>query len=125
MAEVLIVEPRTDLRLGLARVLEARGHVVFTAEEAEEALSLSAQTHPTVVLLDMSLPEIPAESLLQVLRNVPPYHQAWIAAVGEHALPAAPGSGLNASIREPLTAEALYARLASLPGCPLAEERVF
>lgn len=122
MAEVLIVEPRTDLGRDLARVLTDRGHVVFTAEDAEEALNLSGMTHPTVVLVDMSLPEISALDLVRVFRNVPPFHQAWIAAVGEHAPdPAGDGAGVNASINESLDATELVSRLSSLPGSPLGE----
>lgn len=123
MAEVLIVEPRTDLGRDLARVLTDRGHVVFTAEDAEEALNLAGMTHPTVVLVDMSLPEIPAMDFIRIFRNVPPFHQAWIAAVGEHA--PSPGghdrAALNASVNETLDADTLVSRLAALPGSPLGE----
>lgn len=122
MAEVLIVEPRTDLGRDLARVLTDRGHVVVTAEDAEEALGLAGMTHPTVVLVDMSLPEIPALDFIRVFRHASPFHQAWIAAVGEHApSPPGDGEGLNASVSESLDAEALIARLAAWPGSPLAE----
>ena len=125
MAEVLIVEPRTQLGRDLARVLTDRGHAVVTAQDAEEALDLAGSTHPTVVLVDSSVPEIPALDLVRVFRHVPPFHQAWIAAVGEHAPPVRPGdgAGLNASVTGALGAEALVARLAACPGSPLGERR--
>ena len=53
---ILVVDDSRDAAESLARLLRIGGHEVLVAHDGEEALELSAATHPSVVLLDIGLP---------------------------------------------------------------------
>ena len=54
---VLVVDDRTDFRVGLSRILSDRGfEVVGQARDGEEALALAACLVPDVIVMDLSLP---------------------------------------------------------------------
>ena len=54
---LLLVEDDTDVRLALADLLRASGHVVTVASSAEAALELLGQTYQSLVLSDVDLGE--------------------------------------------------------------------
>ena len=58
MTRVLLVDDHQILRVGLARLLDAEEdiEVVGAAGEGAEAVRLVAETHPDVVLMDLSMP---------------------------------------------------------------------
>jgi DNA-binding NtrC family response regulator len=62
---VLIVEDEADERDGLARLVAQWGYEVETAASAEEALAISEQWPPAVVITDLVLPEMDGVGLLQ------------------------------------------------------------
>jgi two-component system, NarL family, response regulator DegU len=56
---VMLVDDHTMLRQGLRRSLETEGiTVVAEASNGEEALKIALETKPTVVLMDVSMPQI-------------------------------------------------------------------
>lgn len=56
---VMVVDDHTMLRQGLRRSLEAEGiRVVAEAGDGETALRLALDTHPDVVLMDVSMPTV-------------------------------------------------------------------
>ena len=56
---VMLVDDHTMLRQGLRRALEGEGiSVVAEAGDGIEAVSLALQTHPDVVLMDVSMPRL-------------------------------------------------------------------
>ena len=60
MIRVLLAEDHTLVRAGLERLLATAGdiEVVGAAANGREAVELSAATHPDVVLMDLSMPEL-------------------------------------------------------------------
>ena len=58
MTRVLLVDDHQILRVGLARLLDAEEdiEVVGAAGDGAEAVRLVAETHPDVVLMDLSMP---------------------------------------------------------------------
>ena len=72
MARVLYVEDHEDTREAIARMLELAGYSVDTAATGREALILAIDHTPDVVLLDLALPEMNGDELLQVLHS---YHR--------------------------------------------------
>ena len=68
---ILIVEDDGDLLEVLKFVLEDEGYEVSTTERGSEALSLAASQEPSLVLLDVTLPDIDGIEVAKQLRADP------------------------------------------------------
>ncbi len=71
---VLISEDHAIVRQGLCKLLEAVGEfeVVGQAQTGREAISLAAQLHPDVILMDIAMPELNGlEATRQILAVEP------------------------------------------------------
>lgn len=66
---VLVVDDEPQMRRLLTVVLEANGYRVIAAERGEEALLLAAQHRPALILLDLGLPDLDGQTVLQRLRE--------------------------------------------------------
>jgi DNA-binding NtrC family response regulator len=73
MAHVLVVDDEALIRWSVAESLEAAGHRVAEAGSAREALDFfSAGMPPTVVVLDLKLPDSDGLGLLRRIRDLAP-----------------------------------------------------
>ena len=54
---ILVVEDDTSILTGLADLLEAEGYEVATARDGEEALRVYGREKPSLILLDIMIPE--------------------------------------------------------------------
>ncbi len=68
-APVLIVEDDGDTRELLRRALEARGHAVLEASNGADALAAIERTTPSLILLDLMMPEMDGFQFVQALRD--------------------------------------------------------
>ena len=66
---VLVVDDEPQIRRALGTNLRARGYEVDLAASGEEALSLAAERHPDVVILDLGLPGIDGIDVVRGLRG--------------------------------------------------------
>ncbi|HET7201901.1 MAG TPA: ATP-binding protein [Steroidobacteraceae bacterium] len=66
---VLIVDDNIDAADGLALLLRAHGFDVHVAYRGADALSITADVHPDIVLLDLGLPDMPGEDVARRLRQ--------------------------------------------------------
>ena len=66
---VLVVDDDRDLRRLVKRLLEPLGYVVLEAATAADALSLAGREPPTVVVLDVLLPDMPGYEVCRELRD--------------------------------------------------------
>jgi two-component system KDP operon response regulator KdpE len=66
---VLVVDDDRGIRRALQINLEARGYVVDAAATGEEALTLAAQHHPDLVVVDLGLPGISGREVIEGLRG--------------------------------------------------------
>lgn len=69
---ILVVDGNLEHATLVARLLEARGHEVRTAEHGPEALELVASARPHVVLVDVELPTMDGQELARKIREVLP-----------------------------------------------------
>ena len=69
--KILIVDDSRFLRLANERALQKAGHQVISACDGEEGLRLAQEKLPDLVVLDMMLPKLPGEKVLQALRADP------------------------------------------------------
>ncbi len=68
---VLLVEDSKLLKIAGERMLTKAGFLVTTAQDGEEALRLAGQTVPDLIVLDMLLPKLGGEQVLQALKKDP------------------------------------------------------
>jgi len=66
---VLVVDDEPQIRRALGTNLRARGYDVVLAATGEEALTLAAERHPDVVILDLGLPGIDGIEVVRGLRG--------------------------------------------------------
>ena len=72
LGRVVVVEDEPQVALLLHDVLQDFGYEVRVAVNGHEALPLVADYQPAVVLLDLWLPGLPGESVLEALRREAP-----------------------------------------------------
>ena len=65
---VLVVEDEQKIRDLLRRYLERDGHTVLTTGSGAEAITMSADAQPDVVVLDLGLPDVPGEEVAREIR---------------------------------------------------------
>lgn len=83
---ILIIDDNlTNLRLAQT-VLEIDGFETLTATNAEEALALLNQTTPSLILMDIQLPDIDGLTLTRQLRKNIKYRSVPIIAITAYAL---------------------------------------
>jgi DNA-binding response OmpR family regulator len=68
---VLVVDDHEDVRNTCRFALETHGFVVEEAENGREALERLKERVPTVVLLDIMMPDVSGLDVLKVIRNDP------------------------------------------------------
>lgn len=67
--KILIAEDEADISRLLSRILEAEGYQTLQAFSGTEALSLIEREEPDLLLLDLMLPGLSGEELLEKLRE--------------------------------------------------------
>jgi two-component system, response regulator PdtaR len=71
---ILVADDESIIRLGLKRILEEAGHIVYSAENGIAAVKLAEGNPPDLVILDIKMPEMDGIDTAQVLldrRQVP------------------------------------------------------
>jgi CheY-like chemotaxis protein len=66
---ILVVDDNLDSAESMAMLLRLRGHEVMVAHESRKALEIAASTRPSVVLLDIGLPEMDGYEVCRRLRK--------------------------------------------------------
>jgi CheY-like chemotaxis protein len=80
VASVLIVEEDGLVARQMARALRDAGHTSTLASDGRSALREIA-AHPDVVLLDVGLPDVPGEAILEQLKSRPETAQIPVLAI--------------------------------------------
>jgi CheY-like chemotaxis protein len=96
MTTVLLVEDNEMNRDMLSRRLQRRGFDVLTAVDGEEALRLTRERQPHIVLMDMSLPVLDGWEATRRLKADPATRHIPVIALTAHALPAERDRALEA-----------------------------
>jgi two-component system KDP operon response regulator KdpE len=69
-ATILVIDDEPSIRRLLKATLGAHDHRVVEAASAREALMLMRHDRPDLVLLDLGLPDMEGQALLQAIRSV-------------------------------------------------------
>ena len=65
MANILVVDDEMGIRELLNEILSDEGHVVYSAENAQQARTIRDQLQPDLVLLDIWMPDTDGVTLLK------------------------------------------------------------
>jgi CheY-like chemotaxis protein len=69
LTTILLVDDSILLRAANAAILTRAGYTVLTAGDGEEALQVVRQHRPDLVILDLMMPKLGGEQVLQALRK--------------------------------------------------------
>ena len=109
MATILIVEDNPYHRRLMTRLLERNGHHVEIASDGEEALQKAKDTQPDLITLDMGLPDLDGQTVINLLRDEakdkPPLIVAVTAWPPEVASRMAAAYGCDYYISKPIKAQ--------------------
>ncbi len=70
-ATILYIEDNADNRLLVQRVLRAEGYQVFGAADAPSGLALAEAEQPSLILVDINLPDVDGYALTMRLKSLP------------------------------------------------------
>jgi CheY-like chemotaxis protein len=100
---LLVVEDFEDSRFMMRRLLEMAGYNVVEATDGEQAVKLATEKHPSVILMDLSLPKLDGLSAARRIRKQEGVHHVPIVAVSAHDGPESRREALAAGCDEYLT----------------------
>jgi CheY-like chemotaxis protein len=116
--KVLVVEDFGDLRMFLGKVLALLGWDAILADSGREALNQLEYDSPSVILLDMRMPEMNGFELAGILKRHPVYRNIPILALSGYAGPIGRqrclAAGCDDFISKPFEISALATRLTHL-----------
>src|SRR5215469_16052373 len=81
---VLLVEDTEDNRFMMRRLLEMSNYRVLEARDGEEAVSMTKQQKPSLVLMDLSLPVLDGLEATRLIRGSPEVKATPIVIVSAH-----------------------------------------
>ena len=77
----MVVDDNVDAAESLAMMLELDGHSVIRAHDGAAAIAIAGSERPSVMLLDIGLPDIDGYELARRLRALPEVDNALLIAV--------------------------------------------
>ena len=86
MAKILLVEDNDMSRDMLSRRLERRGFVVVTAATGVEAVEKARSEGPSLILMDLSLPDVDGWEATRQIKGAPETAAIPIIALTAHAM---------------------------------------
>lgn len=88
MTKVLYIEDNSFNRILVRRILEAEGYEILEADNAGLGIQMAQQSHPDLILMDLSMPEIDGLTATRSLRDIPNLKNVPIVALTAHVMPA-------------------------------------
>ena len=123
--KVLVADSSDLLRRSLSQILRGGGLEVFEAPDGGKALSDAMVRKPDVLVLNLSLPVLPTDRLVGILRANPITRAIpilFLGGPGEEVSKA--GDGVDEVIRPPFRDEVVLARVRSMLGGARGEDKV-
>lgn len=81
---ILVVDDSDDMRVLLGQILEKAGHHVLFAEDGQTALAQAKLYQPSLILMDLSLPDMNGWEVVSLLRQKSEFRETPIVAVTAH-----------------------------------------
>ena len=116
---VLVVDDNVDGCRSLASLLELDGHRVLTAFDGRGAIQIARRELPRVLIIDLSLPDLPGEDVAHALRAEPGLSASRFIALSGRELQADTPADFDAVLLKPASLEALLATFPAPDAGPL------
>src|SRR5215813_9133890 len=100
---LLVVEDFEDSRFMMRRLLEMAGYRVLEATDGEMAVKLTIESHPSLILMDLSLPKLDGLAATREIRKHQAFTNLPIVAVSAHDSPHSRTEALAAGCDEYMT----------------------
>lgn len=115
---ILVVEDEPRVMVMVRKRLELNGYRVITAVDGKEAVEVTQQEHPDLIVLDLMLPKLDGYEVCRVLRHDPACARIPIlmltARTQDEDIRLGMVTGANAYLTKPFDAEVLLSRIAEL-----------
>jgi two-component system KDP operon response regulator KdpE len=109
---ILIVEDEAPMRKVLRLILEEQGYEVFECGSGAEALSFISRSPPSLVLLDLGLPDVDGIDLAKQIRGYCPVPIVVLSMrADEHSIVEALDNGADDYVTKPFRENELFARV--------------
>jgi CheY-like chemotaxis protein len=118
MHTILVVDDHGDIRELLTQRLQQRGFAVIAAANGLEAVVAAAGSNPSLILMDVNMPELDGfEATLQIRADAS-HHRVPIVALTAYSLPGdearAIAAGCDAFQSKPIDFEKLFTQINAL-----------
>lgn len=70
-AKILYIEDNPDNRVLVRRLLLSEGYTMLEAENASKAMQVLEQTRPTLILMDINMPDVDGYTLTNQIKSIP------------------------------------------------------
>jgi two-component system, OmpR family, response regulator RegX3 len=112
---VLVVDDERKIREVVGSYLKRQGYQVALSEDGESALAAMTEQRPSLVVLDLMLPDIPGEEIARAIRNVSDVPIVMLTAKSSwNERVAGLELGADDYLVKPFSARALAARVAAV-----------
>ena len=103
-ARILVAEDHLDSREALRELLEAFGYEVIEAINGRQAVDAAVQQHPSLILMDVMMPEMDGFEAIRLIRDTPDTTDVPIIAVTamDGARELALHAGANDYVKKPI-----------------------
>ncbi len=120
MTTILLVDDHDDIRDMMTKHLQKRGYAVVTAKNGIEAVLVTAQAAPSLILMDVNMPELDGLEATMQIRAADVENRIPVIALTAHALPddesRAIAAGCDAFHPKPIDFEVLFLQISKLLG---------
>ncbi|TWT53768.1 Polar-differentiation response regulator DivK [Rubripirellula amarantea] len=120
MTTILLVDDHDDIREMMAQHLRKRGYAVVTASNGLEAVLATAQAAPSLILMDVNMPELDGIEATMQIRAAEVEKRIPVIALTAHALPddetRAIAAGCDAFHSKPVDFKRLFSQISELLG---------
>jgi len=122
MTTILLVDDNDDIREMITRHLERHGYAVVSASNGSEAVLAVAQSAPSLILMDVNMPELDGLEATMQIRAADTDNRIPVIALTAYSLPGdearAAAAGCDAFHAKPVDFELLFDQIGSLIGEP-------
>lgn len=101
-APVLVVEDERTIRQGLQELLELEGYRVVAAEGGAQALAVLAGERPSVVVLDLLMPDVSGADVVDEMQRDPRLQGVPVIMVSAVGQALAPMAGVVEILQKPV-----------------------
>ncbi|PAY17569.1 response regulator [Rhodopirellula sp. SM50] len=118
MKTILIVDDQEDIREMMTLKLQKHGYAVVTATNGLEAILATAQSDPSLILMDVNMPELDGLEATMQIRAADSVNRIPVIALTAYALPGdesrAIAAGCDAFHPKPVDFEKLFRQISDL-----------